>query len=120
MHFRYLLLIAAAAFLANHDAVCAGQATAASVETATQLNSVDAEKMKRFLRSHKRVDDDTVAETEERGQLQNMFFSSWLSAGKSPGQANQLIQQFTISADKKAKLLKKYTAKYQGMYSTFK
>ncbi|OWZ07346.1 RxLR effector protein [Phytophthora megakarya] len=120
MRFSYLLFVAAVAFLVNSDAVCATQSTVASVETATELNSIDAGKSKRFLRSHKWVHDDTNTDSEERGNIQKTFFQSWLNAGKTPGQANLLIKQFTISDARKAKLHTLYAKKYRATYSTFK
>ncbi|OWZ01317.1 RxLR effector protein [Phytophthora megakarya] len=116
----YLLFVAAAAFLVNPDAVCATQSMVASVETATELNSIDAGKTKRFLRSHKWVHDDTNTESEERGRIQDTFFQAWLTAGKTPNQANLLIKRFTISDARKTKLHNLYTKKYQDRYSTFK
>ncbi|OWY98737.1 RxLR effector protein [Phytophthora megakarya] len=120
MRFTYLLFIAATVLLVNPDVVCAHKSIQASVETATQPNSIDVETTKRSLRSHKWTDGDTNADNEERGRFTNEFLNHWLSKGHSPGQAGVLIKKFTITTAKQERLIKKYGEMYRKTYGTFK
>ncbi|OWY94504.1 hypothetical protein PHMEG_00035735 [Phytophthora megakarya] len=97
MRFSYLVLILASALLVVSE-VSAKQSTdaIASVGAATKPNLIDIENTKRFLRSHKRIEDEDSTENadeEERGAVAQLTIAEklahWLKRGYSPGMVRQ-------------------------------
>ncbi|OWY95168.1 hypothetical protein PHMEG_00034896, partial [Phytophthora megakarya] len=104
MRSSYLLLIPTSALLMNYDVVCATQSVVASVEPETQPNLMDDGHNKRFLRSHKWIDEDAGANKEERGKGTEAL-NKLLSDGLSPTQGKYAINAMEkFSAEKKATL----------------
>ncbi|OWZ01020.1 hypothetical protein PHMEG_00027670, partial [Phytophthora megakarya] len=90
MRFTHLALIATTALLMNPDVACAHQSTVASVETATQTNTIDARE-KKFLRLNESPDAD---ENEERGKTSKniiLKMDDWLNEGNTHGMVKRLI-----------------------------
>ncbi|POM80941.1 Avirulence protein 1b [Phytophthora palmivora] len=124
MRFSYLLLVAATVFLASPDVTIAKQSTVASVEADTLPNSIGVDNVKRFLRSHKRIEDeDSVDYTneEERGasKLQSVDekLSHWLSKGKTATMVKQKLASHGIYGKNADELAKKYGQMYRNEYS---
>ncbi|POM81177.1 Avr1b-1 Avirulence-like protein [Phytophthora palmivora] len=126
MRFSYLLVVVATVLLAGPDAIIAKQSRLAGVEADMQPNSIGVDNAKRFLRSHKRIEDEDsfdYTNEEERGasKLQSATdkLEHWLSKGKTAGMVKQKLPSHGIYGDYADELVKKYAEMYKKEYGTF-
>ncbi|POM62038.1 putative RxLR effector [Phytophthora palmivora] len=124
MRVHYLLLIVAVVLHASPDVAFAKLSTVASVEGHPQPNS-SVDNSKRFLRWHKRIEDEdskNYAEKEERGKVAAMStidekLEHWLTTGKSPGMVERLkLPKHGYSGNDLDDLAKKYGIMYRKKY----